>query len=175
MRNKFFNHIDIPAKNVNILDGNAKNLEIECERYEKKMKRLGGVGPDGHIAFNEPGSSLASRTRVKTLTQDTIISNSRFFDDDVNKVPKTAITVGVATVMDARETLIIASGHSKARALHHAIDQGVNHLWTVSVLQLHPKAIIVCDEDAAVELKYGTVKYFKDIESANLNPTSLLK
>lgn len=173
MRNNFFDHIDIPKKNVNILDGNAKNLAAECERYEKKMKRLGGVelfvggvGPDGHIAFNEPGSSLAGRTRVKTLTQDTIIANSRFFDDDVNKVPKTALTVGVATVMDSKEVLIIASGHSKARALHHAIDQGVNHLWTVSVLQLHPKTIIVCDEDAAVELKYGTVKYFKNIESA---------
>jgi glucosamine-6-phosphate deaminase len=182
MRNNFFNHIDIPAKNINILDGNAKNLEIECERYEEKMKRLGGVelfvggvGPDGHIAFNEPGSSLASRTRAKTLTQDTIIANSRFFDDDVTKVPKTVLTVGVATVMDARETLIIASGHTKARALHHIIDQGVNHLWTVSVLQLHPRAIIVCDEDAAVELKYGTVKYFKAIESANLSPASLLK
>ena len=182
MRNNFFNHIDIPPKNINILDGNARNLEAECERYEKKMKRLGGIelfvggiGPDGHIAFNEPGSSLASRTRVKTLTQDTVIANSRFFDDDVNKVPKTALTVGVATVMDSKEVLIIASGHSKARALHHAIDQGVNHLWTVSVLQLHPKTIIVCDEDAAVELKYGTVKYFKDIESSNLNPVSLLK
>ena len=99
MRNNFFNHIDIPAKNINILDGNAKNLEAECERYEKKMKRLGGVelfiggvGPDGHIAFNEPGSSLAGRTRVKTLTQDTIIANSRFFGDDVNKVPKTPTT-----------------------------------------------------------------------------------
>jgi glucosamine-6-phosphate deaminase len=182
MRNNFFNHIDIPAKNVNIPNGNAKNLEAECKNYEKKIRHLGGVelfiggvGPDGHIAFNEPGSSLAGRTRVKTLTQDTIIANSRFFDDDIRKVPKTALTVGVATVMDAKEVLIIASGHSKARALHHAIDQGVNHLWTVSVLQLHPKAIIVCDEDAAGELKYGTVKYFRDIESENLNPASLLK
>ena len=139
------------------------------------LTRAAGIGPDGHIAFNEPGSSLASRTRVKTLTQDTIIANSRFFDDDVNKVPKTALTVGVATVMDAKEVLIIASGHSKARALHHAIDQGVNHLWTVSVLQLHPRAVIICDEDAAGELKYSTVKYFKDIESANLNPASLLQ
>jgi glucosamine-6-phosphate deaminase len=181
MRNNFFSHIDIPAKNINILDGNAGNLEAECRRYEKKIKMaggielfVGGVGPDGHIAFNEPGSSLASRTRVKTLTQDTIIANSRFFDDDINKVPKTALTVGVATVMEAKEVLVIASGHSKARALHHAIDQGVNHLWTVSTLQLHPRAIIVCDEDACDELKYGTVKYFKDIESANLNPASML-
>jgi len=182
MRNNFFNHIDIPAKNVNILDGNAKNLEAECEQYEKRMKRLGGVelfiggvGPDGHIAFNEPGSSLASRTRVKTLTQDTIIANSRFFDNDVNKVPKTALTVGVGTVMDAREVMIIVNGHNKARALWHAIEGAVNHLWTISALQLHPKGIIVCDEDATDELKHGTVKYFKDIESANLNPAKLLK
>jgi glucosamine-6-phosphate deaminase len=175
MWNNFFSHIDIPRENVNILDGNAKDLAAECDRYEKKIKLLGGIelfvggiGPDGHIAFNEPGSSLASLTRVKTLTQDTIIANSRFFSGDVNKVPKTALTVGVGTVMNAGEVLIIVNGHNKARALRHAIEEGVNHLWTVSALQLHPKGIIVCDEDAVVELKYGTVKYFKDIESANL-------
>jgi glucosamine-6-phosphate deaminase len=182
MWNNFFSHIDIPKENVNILDGNAKDLMAECERYEKKMKQLGGVelfvggiGPDGHIAFNEPGSSLASRTRVKTLTQDTIIANSRFFGGDVNKVPKTALTVGVGTVMDSKEVLIIVNGHNKARALWHAIEGAVNHLWTISALQLHPKGIIICDEDATDELKHGTVKYFKDIESANLNPATLLK
>jgi glucosamine-6-phosphate deaminase len=182
MRDNFFNHIDIPAQNINILDGNAKNLEAECERYEKKIKQaggielfIGGIGPDGHIAFNEPGSSLASRTRIKTLTQDTIIANSRFFDNDVKKVPKTALTVGVGTVMDAREVMVIVNGHNKARALWHAIEGAVNHLWTISALQLHTKGIIVCDDDASDELKFGTVKYFKDIESANLNPASLLK
>jgi glucosamine-6-phosphate deaminase len=182
MWNNFFSHLDITKENVNILDGNAKDLPAECERYEKKIKHLGGIelfiggiGPDGHIAFNEPGSSLASQTRVKTLTQDTIIANSRFFGGDVNKVPKTALTVGVGTVMNAAEVMIIVNGHNKARALRHAIEEGVNHLWTVSALQLHPKGIIVCDEDATVELKYGTVKYFKDIESANLNPAKLLK
>ena len=123
MWNNFFSHVDIQKENVNILDGNAKDLAAECERYEKKMKQaggvelfIGGIGPDGHIAFNEPGSSLASRTRVKTLTQDTIIANSRFFDNDVNKVPKTALTVGVGTVMDAREVMILVNGHNKARA-----------------------------------------------------------
>ena len=182
MWNNFFSHVDIVKENVNILDGNAKDLAAECERYEKKMKQtggielfIGGIGPDGHIAFNEPGSSLASRTRVKTLTQDTIIANSRFFGGDVNKVPKTALTVGVGTVMDAREVMIIVNGHNKARALWHAIEGAVNHLWTISALQLHPKGIIVCDEDATDELKHGTVKYFKDIESANLNPATLLK
>jgi glucosamine-6-phosphate deaminase len=177
MWNNFFSHIDIPKENVNILNGNAVDLAAECAAYEAKMKILGGIelfvggiGPDGHIAFNEPGSSLASRTRVKTLTQDTIIANSRFFGGDVNKVPKTALTVGVGTVMDAREVIIIVNGHNKARALWHAIEGAVNHLWTISALQLHPRGIIVCDEDAADELKFGTVKYFRDIESANLNP-----
>ncbi len=182
MWNNFFSHIDIPKENVNILNGNAPDLEAECAAYEEKIKSVGGVtlfvggiGPDGHIAFNEPGSSLSSRTRVKTLTYDTIVANSRFFGGDVNKVPKTALTVGVGTVMDAKEVLIIVNGHNKARALRHAIEGSVNHLWTISALQMHPKGIIVCDEEATVELKYGTVKYFKDIESANLDPATLLK
>jgi glucosamine-6-phosphate deaminase len=182
MWNNFFSHIDIPKENVNILDGNAPDLDAECVSYEEKIKNVGGVtlfvggiGPDGHIAFNEPGSSLSSRTRVKTLKYDTIVANSRFFDGDVNKVPKTALTVGVGTVMDAKEVLIIVNGHNKARALRHAIEGSVNHLWTISALQMHPKGIIVCDEQASVELKYGTVKYFKDIESANLDPETLFK
>jgi glucosamine-6-phosphate deaminase len=105
-----------------------------------------------------------SRTRVKTLTKDTLIVNSRFFDNDAAKVPKTALTVGVGTVMDSREVLIIVSGHHKARALQAAVEGGVNHMWTLSCLQMHPKAIIVSDEDATDELKVGTVRYFKDIE-----------
>jgi glucosamine-6-phosphate deaminase len=181
MWTNFFSHINIAKTNVNILNGNAKDLGAECRRYEQKIKKyggirlfVGGIGPDGHIAFNEPGSSLSSRTRVKTLTQDTIIANSRFFGGDVNKVPKTALTVGVGTVMDSQEVLIIVNGHNKARAVRHAVEGSVNHLWTISALQLHPKGIIVCDDDAAVELKYGTVKYFKDIEAPNLDPKSLL-
>ena len=182
MWNNFFSHIDIQRENVNILDGNAKDLQAECENYEKKIKDVGGVelfiggiGPDGHVAFNEPGSSLSSLTRVKTLTYDTIVANSRFFDNNTSKVPKTALTVGVKTVMDAREVLIIVSGHNKARALQKVIEEGVNHMWTASALQLHPKGIIVCDDAAAVELKVGTVNYFKDIEGKNLEPATLLK
>ncbi len=182
MFNNFFNHIDIDKKNVNILNGNAKDLDKECEDYEKRIKDaggiklfVGGIGPDGHIAFNEPGSSLGSLTRVKTLTMDTIIANSRFFDNDINKVPKTALTVGVKTVLDSEEVLIIISGHNKARALSKVVEEGVNHMWTVSALQVHPKGLIVCDDDATYELKVGTVKYFKDIESANLDPDTLLK
>ncbi len=176
MWHHLFSHIDIPKENVNILNGNAADLEAECQSYEERIKAaggidlfLGGIGPDGHIAFNEPGSSLASRTRIKTLTYDTIKANSRFFNNDMDKVPKTALTVGVGTVMDARELLIIISGYSKARALQKVVEEGVNHMWTVSVLQLHPKAMIVCDDDSTMELKVGTVKYFKDIEEKALN------
>ena len=182
MWNNFFNHIDIDKKNVNILNGNAKNLEKECDDYEKRIHEaggirlfVGGIGPDGHIAFNEPGSSLGSLTRVKTLTMDTIVANSRFFDNDINKVPKTALTVGVKTVLDAEEVMIIISGLSKARALSKVVEEGVNHMWTVSALQLHPKGIIICDEQSTYELKVATVKYFKDIEAVNLDPDSILK
>lgn len=175
MWTNFFSHIDIQKKNVHILNGNAPDLNAECAAYEAAIQEaggidlfMGGIGPDGHIAFNEPFSSLNSRTRVKSLTSDTIIANSRFFDYDVNKVPKTALTVGVGTVMDAKEVLILCNGHGKARALRHAIEEAVSQQWTISALQLHPHAIIVCDEEATDELKHGTYKYFKDIEKYNL-------
>lgn len=175
MWNNFFSHVDVQKENVNILNGNADDLEAECARYEAKIKSyggihlfMGGIGPDGHIAFNEPGSSLKSRTRVKSLTTDTIIANSRFFDNDINKVPKTALTVGVGTVLDSQEVMILVNGHNKARALAAAIEGGVSHLCTVSALQMHPKGIIVCDDAATDEMKVGTVNYFKDIEKDNL-------
>jgi len=170
MFNNFFKHIDIDPLNVNLLDGNATDLIKECVDYEKKIKEaggielfIGGVGPDGHIAFNEPGSSLVSRTRLKTLAQETISANSRFFDNITNQVPCSALTVGVGTVMDAREVMVIATGHSKALALHMALEQGINHMWTVSALQLHPQVIFICDEQATAELKVKTVKYFKNL------------
>lgn len=182
MWNNFFSHVDIQKENVNILNGNASDLEAECLRYENKIASLGGIdlflggiGPDGHIAFNEPGSSLASRTRIKTLTTDTIIANSRFFENDVNKVPKTALTVGVGTVLSAHEVLIIVNGHNKARALYHAVEGSINQMWTISALQMHEKGIIVCDDAATEELKVGTYRYFKDIEANHLKPETLLK
>lgn len=172
MYKHLFSHIDIPKENINILNGNAKDLKKECEEYEEKIKSvdgidlfLGGIGPDGHIAFNEPGSSLLSRTRIKTLNYDTIFSNSRFFDNDIKKVPKTALTVGVGTIMDAEEVVIIVNGYVKARALQKCVEEGVNHMWTLSMLQLHKHCIIVCDEESTMELKVKTVKYFKEIEN----------
>jgi glucosamine-6-phosphate deaminase len=172
MYKHFFSHVNIHPSNINILNGNAPDLEAECVEYEAKIKRaggidlfLGGIGPDGHIAFNEPGSSLASRTRVKTLAYDTIIANSRFFGNDLDKVPKMALTVGVQTVLEAREVVIIITGAHKALALQKCIEGGVNHMWTLSSLQLHPHPMIVVDEDATLELQVKTVKYFKSIEA----------
>ncbi|MDE5812322.1 MAG: glucosamine-6-phosphate deaminase [Muribaculaceae bacterium] len=171
MWDNFFSHIDILPENVNILDGNAPDLDAECRRFEDKIASyggidlfMGGVGPDGHIAFNEPGSSLHSRTRRKTLTRDTIIANSRFFDNDTTKVPTQALTVGVGTVMDARSVMLLVTGLNKARALKHGVEEGVSQMWTISALQFHPHAIIVADEDACMELKVSTYRYFKEIE-----------
>ncbi|KAJ6194537.1 glucosamine-6-phosphate deaminase [Bipolaris maydis] len=171
MYKHFFSHVDVKPDNINILNGNAPDLEAECQRYEDKISRvggielfLGGIGPDGHIAFNEPGSSLKSRTRVKTLAYETILANSRFFGNDLDQVPKMALTVGVQTVLDAREVVIIITGAHKAPALQRCIEGGVNHMWTLSSLQMHPHPMIVVDEDATLELQVKTVKYFKSIE-----------
>jgi len=171
MWDNFFSHIDIDKNNVHILNGMAKDPAEECDAYEAAITAcggidlfLGGAGADGHIAFNEPGSSLASRTRVKTLTTDTRIANARFFGGDPEKVPRTALTVGVGTIMDAREVVIVVSGHNKAQALRQAVEGGVSQMCPLSCLQMHRRAIIVCDEAATDELKEGTVRYFKGME-----------
>ena len=172
MKDNFFSGIDIKSENTHILNGMTKDPEGECLAYEQAIKAaggvelfMGGIGSDGHIAFNEPGSSLNSRTRVMTLTAETRQANSRFFDGDPQKVPAKALTVGIGTVMDAREVLIIVSGRQKARALQAAVEGSISHWCPLSCLQTHQKSIIVCDEEAAEELKYGTVRYFKDIEN----------
>ncbi len=149
MWNNFFSYIDIRRENVNILNGNAPDLEKECADYEARIAAaggidlfMGGVGPDGHIAFNEPGSSLVSLTRQKTLTQDTI--------------------------MAAKSVMILVNGYKKARALQQAVEGGISQMCTLSALQLHRHAIIVADEEATMELKVSTYRYFKDIESKNI-------
>jgi len=173
MWSNFFDHIDIPAENVHILNGLAEDPEAECAAYESAIASfggidlfLGGIGVDGHIAFNEPFTSLASRTGVRSLTTETRLSNSRFFGGDPEKVPSKALSVGVGTVTDAREVMILISGHNKARALAATVEGGVSQQWTCSALQLHNAAILACDEDACGELKVDTYKYFLDIEKA---------
>jgi glucosamine-6-phosphate deaminase len=173
MWSNFFDHIDIPHGNVHILNGMAADPEAECAAYERAIADcggidlfLGGIGVDGHIAFNEPYTSLASRTGVRSLTTDTRIVNSRFFGGDPEKVPAKALSVGVGTVCDAAEVMILISGHNKARALAATVEGGVSQKWTCSALQMHPAAIIACDEDACGELTVDTYKYFLDIEKA---------
>lgn len=215
MWNNLFKFIDIQPSNVHILNGNAPDLKLECDAYEKKIAAvggielfLGGIGTDGHIAFNEPGSSIQSRTRVKTLAYETIVANARFFGGDISKVPKMALTVGVGTIMDAREVLIIVTGQHKAVALEKCIEQGVcqwrstrtlcasppasaaaarrthgsfaadprpmapccpGHMWTLSAVQMHKCACIVCDDDATGELRVRTVRYFRGLEKVSLD------
>ena len=167
----FFDHVDVPAENINIMNGLAEDPEAECARYEAKIESYGGIdlfldgiGVDGHLAFNEPGTSLTSRTGLRKLTSDTRIVNSRFFDNDPEKVPAYAFSVGIGTVMDAKEVIIVINGHNKARALAKVVEGGVSQKWTCSALQLHKNAIIVCDEPACGELTVDTYKYFLDIE-----------
>ncbi len=173
MHKYLFDHIDEPAENIHILNGNASDTTAECAAYEKAIEAaggfdlfLGGVGEDGHIAFNEPFSPLQSRTRVVTLTYDTRVVNSRFFDNDVNLVPTQALTVGVATVTSAKEVVILAFGSKKARAIKDAVEGPMSHYCTLSALQNHPDSTIVCDELSTGELKVNSYRYFKAVEEA---------
>ncbi|MBQ9007048.1 MAG: glucosamine-6-phosphate deaminase [Atopobiaceae bacterium] len=172
MHDNFFNHlVDMKPENINILNGMTEDPEAECAAYEEKIASygginlfMGGIGVDGHIAFNEPFTSLASRTGLRTLTTDTRIVNSRFFGNDSEKVPAYALSVGVGTVTDSKEVLILINGHNKARALAKTVEGNVSHKWTCSALQMHNGAIIACDEAACGELTVDTYKYFLDIE-----------
>ena len=170
MKTNFFEHIDIPKENINLLNGCASDLNSECIRYENKIKEvggidifLGGIGRDGHIAFNEPGSSLSSRTRIKTLCGLTLTDNSKYFND-ISHIPTTALTVGIKTILEAREIIIIINGRNKALPLSKCIEEGVNHMWPLSVLQNHERVIIACDEASTDELKVKTVNYFKQLQ-----------
>lgn len=172
MQENFFKYVNIHPKNIHILNGMTKDYAAECENYERAIQAyggidllLGGIGTDGHIAFNEPFSSLSSRTRIKTLAPSTIKDNSRFFGNDITKVPTQALTIGIGTIMDAKEVIIMALGANKAEAIRQGIEGCVNHLWPITALQQHRYSIIVCDKEAASGLSKNTVGYFKSIES----------
>jgi glucosamine-6-phosphate deaminase len=154
-----------------MLNGMTDDPDRACADYEKKIQSyggidlfMGGIGVDGHIAFNEPYTSLSSRTGVRVLTSNTRIVNSRFFDGDPEKVPSEALSVGVGTITDSKEVLLLINGHSKARALAATVEGAVSSKWTCSALQLHNNAIIACDEPACGELTVDSYKYFLDIE-----------
>ena len=169
MVNNFFNHIDIPKENINLLNGMAEDIELECDKYEKNIQKHGidlflcGIGSDGHIAFNEPGSSFSSTTRIKTLSEETIIDNYRFFNT-IEEVPTQALTVGIKTIMSAKEIIIMASGIKKAKAIRECIEGCISNQWTCTMSQHHPKCIVICDKKATMELKMKTYKYYKNLQ-----------
>jgi len=171
MHENFFRHINIPAQNIHIPSGTTTNYRAFCEWYEKRIVECGGIdlqilgiGSDGHIAFNEPGSSLSSRTRLKTLAKQTIDDNARFFDK-ADDVPIYAITMGVGTILEARQILLLANGANKADAVAQAVEGPVTSMITASALQMHPWCRAFLDESAASGLKmrqyYDWIQFHK--------------
>ncbi len=158
MREHFFKHVNIPAQNINIPSGTTSNYPAFCEWYEERIAECGGIdlqilgiGTDGHIAFNEPASSLSSRTRLKTLSKQTIDDNARFFERRED-VPIYAITMGVGTILDARKLVLVASGAAKANAVAQAVEGPVSSMITASAIQMHRDATVIVDDEAAAEL-----------------------
>ena len=143
-------------------DGSADDLAAASADYERKIAEAGGIdlqilgiGTDGHVAFNEPGSSLASRTRVKSLTQQTRMDNARFFDGDVEQVPKLCLTQGMGTIMEAKHLVLVATGGNKAEAVHQMIEGPISAMWPATVLQMHQHVTVLLDEAAASRLQLG--------------------
>lgn len=168
MYRNFFDHIDIQPQNIHLLNGMTEDPDAECERYEAKILTygkinlfMGGVGVNGHLAFNEPGSALHSRTRLIPLSEETLRANSRFFNHEAAQVPEFALTIGVGTLLAAEEVMILATGYHKAAAVRECVEGAVSSFWPVSALQLHEHALLVCDEPAVQELKVKTLGYFR--------------
>jgi glucosamine-6-phosphate deaminase len=158
MRHELFAHINLPANQAHVPDGMAEDIPSVCRRYEAQIRACGGIdlqilgiGADGHIGFNEPTSSLASRTRIKTLTSETRRANARFFGSEA-EVPHHVITMGIGTILDTRQVLLLAFGQDKARAVAEAVEGPVTAMNPASALQMHPSAGFLLDETAASEL-----------------------
>lgn len=167
----FVDKVDIDPKAVSGPDGGAEDLPSACAAYERAIADAGGVdlqilgiGTDGHIAFNEPGSSLASRTRIKTLTGQTRADNARFFNDDVKAVPQHCLTQGIGTILDARHLLLVANGRHKAEAVHQLVEGPVSAMWPATALQLHQHVTVVLDQPASSRLQLAS--YFKETYAA---------
>lgn len=164
---EFVTRVDFAPGAVQGPDGLADDIPAACAAYETEIAEAGGVdlqilgiGTDGHIGFNEPGSSLASRTRIKTLTPQTRLDNARFFDGDLESVPTHCLTQGLATIMAARHVVLVATGHGKAEAVHHLVEGAVSAMWPATVLQHHPHTTVLLDEAAAGRLQLAT--YYRD-------------
>ena len=163
----FVSRVDFAEGAVQSPDGLAADIPAACAAYEAAIRDAGGVdlqilgiGTDGHIAFNEPGSSLASRTRIKTLTRQTRIDNARFFDDDVDAVPTHCLTQGLGTIMEARHIVLVATGRGKAEAVHQLVEGPVSAMWPATILQHHPHVTVLIDDAAARRLQL--VDYYRE-------------
>jgi glucosamine-6-phosphate deaminase len=155
MQESFFSHVNVPTKNIHIPDGNTSNIPRFCERYEEQIRQAGGIdvqvlgiGHDGHIGFNEPTSSLASRTRIKTLTEETIVANQRFFTLG-ESVPHHVITMGVGTIMESQNCLMLAFGTGKAQAVANMAEGPITAMCPASILQMHRKTLLITDLPAS--------------------------
>lgn len=158
MQQNFFQHVNINKENIYRLNGLPEDIEAHCHEYENKIRMVGGIdvqilgiGKNGHIGFNEPSSSLSSRTRIKTLTRETVDANARFFQD-TNEIPRYCLTMGIGTIMEARMVILLASGKDKRRAIQQSIEGPITATDPASILQLHPQVKFICDEDAASQL-----------------------
>ena len=163
----FTSKVDFAPGAVQGPDGAAADIAAACADYETAIRDAGGVdlqilgiGTDGHIAFNEPGSSLASRTRIKTLTRQTRTDNARFFGDDVDAVPTHCLTQGLGTIMEARHVVLVATGRAKAEAVHHLVEGPVSAMWPATVLQFHPHVTVLLDDAAARRLQL--IDYYRE-------------
>lgn len=170
MQQNLFDHINVDPRDTHVPDGRALDFEAYCEQYERMIAEEGGIdlqilgiGGDGHIAFNEPGSSLGSRTRLKTLTEETVRDNARFFGSEKD-VPRLAITMGVGTILESRQCLLLAAGASKARAIRDTIEGPITAQVTASALQLHRDVIAILDQEAARLLERRD--YYREVEQA---------
>jgi glucosamine-6-phosphate deaminase len=170
MNENLFRHLNVDPRNTHVPDGRALDFETHCEHYERMIQDEGGIdlqvlgiGSDGHIAFNEPGSSLGSRTRLKTLASETVRDNARFFERP-ELVPRLAVTMGVGTILESRQCLVLACGKSKASAIRATVEGPVTAQVTASALQLHRNVVCIVDEDAAGELSRRD--YYREVEES---------
>lgn len=177
MKQHLFDGVNIPLQQAHLLNGQAADLQKECNAYETAITQaggihlfLGGVGRNGHLAFNEPGSSFTSRTRPVTLEPSTRKANARFFDNDETRVPTQALSVGIGTVLDAKELLFLASGEQKAQAVSRLSQGEITPQWPITALQTHPNATLLTDEAAASKLT-GTARQSL-LEEKSKNPTA---
>ncbi len=176
MYENLFKHVNVPERFIHIPSGmvdvgDVHRIHVYCDWYEEEIEKCGGIdlqilgiGANGHIGFNEPGSSLGSRTRIKTLTYKTRADNSRFFENDIEKVPKYAITMGIGTILDSRLLLLLASGKQKAQAIKDTVEGPITAKLPASIVQMHRKAILIVDEDAGSLLDIEYDQFVTDLE-----------